>query len=662
MRKWSVMLVIFVAVSFPGFAHPDEGRRGKMPLPLMEEVVVTSGRIKEKKKEITSNVVVINEEEIQDSSAKDLGDLLAEKGIGHIHKYPGALTAIGIRGFRTETHGNDLQGHVLVLLNGRRAGTGNVAKILTKNIERVEIIRGPASVQYGSAAMGGIVNIITRRGKGRPTMFLEGVYGSFDHREGSIGFAGEHKGFDFSGSMTVDRRDEYKTGGNQKYLNTGLDETNLNWNLGAGNDSGHHISLIFNNYTLNHTGNPGYLSANDTDDYAKKSNRSVDLVYDGKTRNELLIWKLRFFRGRDTDTWIDPVRSNPDGWDDGIPSERNTDQKGAQAQISMNQENSLITVGFDWVDYEIETTWTPQKTDYENPSYFLLAKTKLFDKRFIVSGGLRYDEYEVEVVKPSGNTVDDDNLSPRFGLAYLLTDYTKVRANYGEAFLMPAADQLAADYVVWGRRTLGNPGLKPEKSRTYEGGFDLSYHSLEASLTYFYTDYRDKIEATTGSEGERTWENKGKATIEGLEGDFNYDVGELFGWDFRLQPYASFVWLTKFKDKDAHEDLNYVSDLQISYGITLSEFQGITANLNMTYTGKQNIQDWESGIWPAPVIKKGGFTVANFTISKRFLQFRERGGLTLRGEIQNLFDRDYEYVKGYPMPGRSFFLGVRYDF
>ncbi|MDY7039136.1 MAG: TonB-dependent receptor, partial [Thermodesulfobacteriota bacterium] len=63
-----------------------------------------------------------------------------------------------------------------------------------------------------------------------------------------------------------------------------------------------------------------------------------------------------------------------------------------------------------------------------------------------------------------------------------------------------------------------------------------------------------------------------------------------------------------------------------------------------------------------PVIVKGGFTVANFTISKRILDFKEFGGLTLKGKIQNLFDKDYEYVKGYPMPGRSFFLGLKYDF
>ncbi len=94
--------------------------------------MVTASRYKESIKDTPMNVEVIGQKEIEASSAKDLGELLAEKGIGTIREYPGTLTSVGIRGFRTDTHGNDLLGHVLILLDGRRAGTGNVAKILTK--------------------------------------------------------------------------------------------------------------------------------------------------------------------------------------------------------------------------------------------------------------------------------------------------------------------------------------------------------------------------------------------------------------------------------------------------------------------------------------------------------------------------------------------------
>lgn len=660
MKKMMVLIVLLTVLALPGFCQAQTEQKG---VAVLEEVVVTATRIEEKKKEVTSNVTIIDEKEIKSSSARDLGDLLAEEGIGHIQKYPGALTSIGIRGFRTETHGNDLEGYVLVLVDGRRAGTGNAAKIMTKNIERVEIIRGPASVQYGSAALGGVINVITRQGKDKPHVFVEGILGSFGHEEGSLGFSGKVRGFDFSGSFTRTSMDDYDTADGKRFYNTGYDEKQ-NWSLNFGVEflPENRVGVIYNYFEVDHQGAPNYLSRNDLDDYADKEHRSIDFIYNGKTTDGQFSWKARYFDGKDEDKWVDPVASNPDFWDDGIPSEQKTDQQGAQAQVSFNWKDSTITAGFDWVNYEVETTWDPKESEYDNPAYFLLAKTRLFDKRFIISGGLRYDEYEVEVKKGQGGTEEDDHLSPQFGLAYLLTNYLKLRANYGEAFKMPSAQQLAGNFPGWFGNYVGNPNLDPEKSKTYEAGFDFSYASLDSSLTFFYTDFEDKIQTTTTPTGDTTWENVGEAEIEGLEGSFSFDIGSFLGWNFELKPYASFVYLSEYKDEETHKDLQYTSDLHVSYGIRFSDEEGLSADLNLAYTGEQKIVDWESGLWPAPEIEKGGFTLANFTISKEILNFQKYGKFTLRGEIQNLFDTDYEYVKGYPMPGRSFFFGLRYDY
>jgi vitamin B12 transporter len=77
---------------------------------------------------VTSNISVISREDLDLSAAKDLGDLMAEKGF-YVRKYPGVETSVGLLGFRSDTHGNDLGSRVLILVNGQRTATGNLAKI-----------------------------------------------------------------------------------------------------------------------------------------------------------------------------------------------------------------------------------------------------------------------------------------------------------------------------------------------------------------------------------------------------------------------------------------------------------------------------------------------------------------------------------------------------
>ncbi len=629
----------------------------------IDEMVVTASRIKEKKIETTSNITIIDEKDIKASAAENLGDLLAEKGIGHIQEYPGVLTTIGIRGFRTETHGNDLMGHVLILLNGHRAGTGNVAKIMTKNIERIEIVRGPASVQYGSAAMGGVINVITKQGKNKPHGFVETTLGSFNSIEGSAGLSGKIKNFDFSGSFTHKSRDDYDTANGDRYHNTKNNhQKNTSINVGYEFLPGNRIGIIYQNFNADDVGSPGYFYKNDLDDYIDTSNHSIDFIYNGRSSQGIISWMARYFNGKDKNKWINPAKSDPDGFDAWYPlSFNNTDYKGCQAQVSYNQENFVLTTGFDWANYKIHTSWSPNKSEYNNPAGFVLAKVKALDERLIINGGMRYDEYKVDM-KDQGGTQNDHHITSNIGMAYILTNYMKLRVNYGEAFKMPAADQLAADYASFMGKMKGNPNLDPEKSKTYEGGIDIYRGALNSSLTYFHTDFDDKIETYTTSGGDTSWKNTKGASIEGIEGQFSYDVGSSLSLNYHIKPYINFVYLTKYKDDNTNQDLKYTEKYHASYGITITDSKGLTANLNFAYTGEKKIDDYQSSAWPKPVITTGGFTIADLNISKKIINFKNYGDITLKASIKNLFNKEYAYVQGYPMPGRSFFLGIKYDF
>lgn len=617
----------------------------------LDEVVVTGQRIKEPVREVDTSVTLLEEEEIRISSAKDLGDLLAEENIGHIQKQPGNLTSIGIRGFRGDTTGNDLQGNVLILLNGRRAGTGNVAKIMTENIERIEIIRGPASVQYGSAAIGGVVNVITKQGTDEPSFFAEGELGSFGYEGTRAGFSGKSNSFDFSGAVSRSTRDDYYTADGDKYENTGYDEKqNISLNLGYEFMPDNRIGIIYTSFDADHVGSPSYFSAGTPEAYVDNLNESVDFVYDGAAEDGLFSWKARYFTGTDEYNYYDPE----------IPpvSETETDSQGAQAQVTWDPGKYTVTTGADWVNYEVKQDHKPNKTEYINPSYFVLGKARYFEDRLILSGGIRYDEYEVEVKEGQGGKEDDENVSPRMGIAWFFRDDLKLRAGYGRGFRMPAARELAGDYEGY----KGNPDLDPEKSDTYEVGVDWYKRTFDASLTYFYTDFKDKIDTVPGDgEREKTWDNLEEVTVSGFEGSFSHDLATWWDLDWRIKPYVSFTYLTEYENKETGEDLKYTSDLLISYGVSVSDYDGFSARLNVGHTGEQYIDDHESG-YPAPVVEKEEFSVANLTVEKRLVDFNSVGDLALRGEIDNLFNRDYSYVKGYPMPGRNFALSLKYTY
>lgn len=663
MKRKILSLICVFGFLLPAMAFSDQENARDTQATELEEVVVTAARSEEAVEEVNASVTVLDEQEIRMSPARDLGDLLAEENIGHIQKTPGNLTSLGIRGFRTSATGNDLQGKVLILLNGRRAGTGNLAKIMTRNIERIEIIRGPASVQYGSAAVGGLVNVITKQGRKEPSFFVEGNLGSFGHEEAAAGFSGKVNGFDFSGTVSRSTRDDYDTADDEEYNNTAYDEKeNISLNLGYEFLPENRIGVIYTDFDANEIGAPYYLSSNDLDDYSDKSNESLDFIYDGQTRDGLFSWKARYFTGEDESTFVDPVASNPGGIDTGIPTETETDHEGAQAQLTWNPGQYRLTAGVDWINYEIEQAYKPNKTEYDNPSWFLLGKAKYFEDRLILSGGLRYDDYEVEIREGQGRTEDDDNVSPKIGASYFILDNLKIRANYGQGFRMPAARELAGDYSSWGLPYRGNPDLDPEESDTYEIGLDWYHKAFDASLTYFYTDFEDKIETVSTAGGATSWENLGEATVSGFEGKFSYDLAALWNLNWKIKPYVNFTYLTEYEDDETGEDLKYVSDLLLSYGLSVSDFDGFSMRLNFTHTGEQDVDDYETGGYPTPVVEKDKYAVASLTMEKRILDFNEYGDLALRGEIHNLLDRDYSYVKGYPMPGRNFVVGLRYEY
>ena len=392
MKKWFFKCVIYglMLCCLPVWAD-DVVRQSGESVTNLDTVVVTAGRIEESKEDVTTNITVIDEDEIRQSAVQDLGDLLAERGF-MIIEYPNSLISVGIRGFRTQTQGNDLSGHVLILINGRRAGTGNLGEILTDNVERVEIIRGPGAVQYGSSAMGGVINVITKQGKDRPEFSLMQTLGSWDYRKTTADASGEIGNFDFSISGSIESQDDYSIADGDTYYNTGFDsKERINVNTGWTFTPGNRVGISYASYEGEEIGSPDYLSQNDLDDHVCNSVDNFDLTYTGRTEDDFLLWSLRYFKTKGEYNNYDPTL-----YGNAPLYKRNTDQQGGQAQITVNSNYFKVTGGIDWAYYEIRDTYTTDDNVYDNPAAFLLAKMNLLDEKLILSAGLRYDQYDVE--------------------------------------------------------------------------------------------------------------------------------------------------------------------------------------------------------------------------------------------------------------------------
>ncbi len=656
MKKFVFYIIVSAFFIAPGFLNAQEDSKDDNSISTLEEIVVTAGRVKEKKEDVTINITVVTEEQIQQSFAQDLGDLLAKQGF-MIREYPNSLSSVEIRGFKTETHGNDLASNVLILINGRRAGTGNLAKIMMDNVERIEIIRGPGSVQYGASAMGGIVNVITKQGHGKPSVYAQGTLGSWDNKKFSAGASGQFKNFDFSFSASSESQDDYNTAQGDKHFNTGFDSkerisVNAGWTFVPDN----RIGVTYTGYEGEGIGNPGRLSQNDLDNYVDHAINTVDFVYDGQTTDGFMIWNLRYFNGKDEYETFDP-----ENYGNEHSYFRDTDQQGAQAQLTIKWEHTHVTTGLDWTSYEITNSYTIDggENTYDNPAAFLMAKTKLFDDKLVLSVGGRYDWYDVD--SDDGQSTDETNWSSSLGAAYKFTPGLSVRVNYGEAFRMPTADQLYMydDYSAWGFGIWsGNPDLDPEKSKTYEIGLDLSKKSVSGGITYFHTNFENKISYAYDPVDDVTrYENVDGATISGIEGTLKFDIGTFFNWSYELSPYASFTYLTEYEDEEKDEDLQYTPQLTASYGICFANPDiGFVSKLNFAYIDKQDIIDYEG----TGETTLDSYTVADLTVAKTLFPSKKYGDVSIKAEIQNLFDEAYAVVQGYPMPGRTFYIGLKY--
>jgi vitamin B12 transporter len=636
----------------------------------MPEMVVTATAMPSSVKKLPVHVQVIEKEEIEKFKGMTLGDILRKKMPGTYTVYPGASVRVGIRGFKSYTSvGADLEDRVLVLIDGYRAGTGNAALIPLNNVERIEIVRGPGSVLYGASAMGGVINVITRKGKGKITGCAGAEYGSFNHKKFNAGFSGgamdDNLGYALAISTT--ERGDYNYPGGHTYENTAYNDMSIAGSITARMGEEHEVHLFGMYFNADDIGNPAAIYDNPQQNKIDDAYQFGSVTYNGQIKENNIAWKIGGFTAKheysdQNSAWYD--KSNYDTFVYGTKME---------VEIPTFSFGSLV-VGGEAVKTKEEHTGSPQGSGVYAPdagydNYALLAEQKINFDRLNILAGVRGDKYHLKTFTNDGmSDAETDSksfthLSWRTGATYWLTDEFALRGAIASAFVPPASYKMNGSYTTsWGIY-IGNPDLEPETSITYEGGIDFITQNLNSGITYFYTKYDNAISITKTTDGNNTWENVDGRILSGIEAwiDYQYDF-DISGKPCFVKPYLNGIYFTERKELDddtvranGMDTVLYVAEYSLTTGAIFDYNRFWNIDFNLTRTGPQKVKDYRT--WPAEVINKDPFTVCSLRFS--LTPFED---FSVYLNIDNLFDERYSYVDGCPMPGRAFVAGVKYSF
>jgi vitamin B12 transporter len=693
MHRLNFSLITAVVFALACAAVPSHSQeQDSSPL---DAVVVTVSKHEESLREVTSNVTLIDSEEIQKTVGNNLLSLLAEKGFQAYMfggtNYGNAASSVSyVRGYGSSSMAfSEVNAFTMVLLNGHRMNNSYVNMINLVNIDRIEIIRGPAAVQYGPSALGGVINIITKRGEGPLTGRVLTAIGSFDKDEEQLSLSGAYQGFDFSVGASRSSYGDYSTGKGTVFYHTNVDGAyGLDADFGYTFQDNHRIGFHYN-YQSIEGDVPGY--GDDLMQIARNTFSTVDnyawnstISYSGSTPDKRLSWFANYTFAKSKFLMVSFMDENdPAYWAAYYPHfpEKNYNSSSIidmdQLQVQMTYDHPVfsLTAGFDYVKYKGHNySWsssfgiTDERTHFKDLAGYLLAKLRLLDGDLIITAGGRYDSFQLS---NETNNYSEKKFTPSFGVAYSPLPYLKLRAHYSEGFSVPNTTQ-----IFGGMGYIANPELKPQQNKTYEFGADLSIQHFNASVTYFISEFSNKFTAFPVALYTAQTRNLDAASLAGLELYMSYDIGKALGYDFSLVPYVNLTWMTKAENKDtntfvsiAPDKLPDTPDLLVSYGVRFDyPAINLSARINANYFGKiytQNFEhpDYLSGtVDDGPWTEHGGFTVVDLSFSKRLLDFGDKGNLELEGKVGNLFNTAKGYNLVTTVPGRNFYLSVSYNF
>ncbi len=482
----------------------------------LDPIVITASKSAEKASEVPARISVISKEEIEKNPALNLSDILQKDASIYV-KQNGGLgqgTNLLIRG----TNPN----HVLLLKDGARLNTPNTLSPIypelldTTNLDCIEILKGPASVQYGTDAIGGVIQMITSTPE-RNSAFVTGIYGEDNTYKAIIGtdlvsdagFFAQIRGQ----SMESDGTHIFNT--QPDNLKAAYDQKGYSAKLGYDNKNNLNTSVeISQNKGANNYSDNGGIS-----NTAKREfdNQLVSTRVEYKPTSNITI-NTRYSNFKDTQEYRESSPYHAD-------TKRNEGDLNVKWQFTQAQ-NILVGASIDNTEYQ-DASILNGKQDIDSTGYYLQHQYKT--DKISTQLGVRLEDNEKFGTHNVGQGA----------VRYFVLPSTSIYANIGTAFRAPSLTELyyhsEADYGSGGiYHTYGNTNLKPEESTSYEIGLDHQFTpALTAYLSVYKTDVKNLIASSSSFDAATntttsTYENLNKAQFSGGEVGFKWKQDDLF--------------------------------------------------------------------------------------------------------------------------------------
>ena len=560
-------------------------------------IIVTATRTAQTVDETLASVTVISKEQIEQQQPNDLLDLLTSiRGIDIANSGGiGKTTDIFVRGTSSK--------HVLFMIDGIKVGSatlGSVAfqHIPVSQIERIEIVRGPRASLYGSEAVGGVIQIFTKKGTEKEQANIEIGHGTYTTKNITAGISTKTDNTTFAltashlSTAGFDAKKDSETD-NDGYTNTSTtfninhnisDTSSLNLNLMRTSGANDYDGFYNNDKIIQQTTGLNY-------NFSALSNWNIKLNI-AQSRDESenfsdLTFQSRFITVRDSYSWQNDIT------------------------IGTGQ---LLTFGIDHQDDSVDSTTAYDKTSRNNTAGYV--QHQWTGEKNDIQIGLRNDDNQAFGNNTTGNIAWGHNFSKE----------TRMIASYGTAFRAPTFNEL---YYPGG----GDPTLKPENSASTEIEIRKKHSWGSTSVSTYNTQIDNLIAGWPPT-------NVNKAEINGIE----ISVGaKLAGWSTRAE-----LSLLDPKDKDTGNILQRRAKEMLR--VDLDKKSGKWS------TGFSFIGQGERYDDTANTNKLNGYGIVNLRAS-----YAISNKLTIKMKVENILDKEYETAKDYNNPGINGYVSLAYQ-